>query len=85
MIRHPRDVDWREVADVLAAELRKWGWGDMHYRPQGQEQSVVDALAVYEQALRGPQTGRRPAPVEQHTMVQVAFGDPDDPTGDDAA
>ena len=44
-------VDWRSVADVLATELGRWGWGDMHYGDQPQERSVVDALAVYKSAL----------------------------------
>lgn len=51
---HPADdvVDWRYVANVLADELRRWGWGDFHYGPQAQEKSVCDALAVYEDAMR---------------------------------
>jgi hypothetical protein len=44
---------WRRVADVLAQELRRWGWGDFHYGPQNpsQEQRVLDVLAIYEQAV----------------------------------
>lgn len=45
-------VDWRAVADVLAAELRKWGWDD-YTTGREQEDSIVAALAVYERALRG--------------------------------
>ena len=45
-------VDWRAVADILAEELAKWGWGDMHYGPQVQENSVVKALDVYHEAVK---------------------------------
>lgn len=41
---------WKHVATVLAEELRRWGWGDFHYGDQPQERSVVEALAVYENA-----------------------------------
>lgn len=42
---------WHQVAETLASELGRWGWGDMHYGHQDkQEQSVLDALAVYENA-----------------------------------
>jgi hypothetical protein len=51
-------VDWRAVADVLAIELRKWGWGDMHYGTTPQETSVVLALGIYEDACDRAQTSR---------------------------
>lgn len=39
----------RPIAANLAAELRKWGWGDFHYGHRTlQEQSVLDALAPYD-------------------------------------
>lgn len=40
--------DWREMAGALAEELRKWGWGDMHYGPQPQEPEVVAVIARYD-------------------------------------
>jgi hypothetical protein len=51
----PDEVCYRRIkeletlADVLAEELKRWGWGDMHYGTQPQEKSVSDALAVYQQ------------------------------------
>lgn len=41
---------WRRVADVLAGELARWGWGDHHYGDQPQATSVQAALAVYDEA-----------------------------------
>lgn len=53
-------VDWRSVADVLAAELAEHGWGDFHYGDTGQSPAVLAALAVYEEAgqrARSPRPG----------------------------
>jgi hypothetical protein len=50
----PDEVCYRRIkqletlADVLAEELKRWGWGDMHYGSQPQEKSVTDALSVYQ-------------------------------------
>lgn len=32
-------------------ELGRWGWGDMHYGSTPQEASVVDTLAVIDEAI----------------------------------
>jgi hypothetical protein len=34
-------------------ELARWGWGDMHYGPQGQEPRIVDMLAEIDSVLGG--------------------------------
>ncbi len=52
------ELGWKHVATVLYNELKRWGWGDMHYGSQPQERSVVAALEVYEQALKGAGDGR---------------------------
>lgn len=41
----------RAVLQATRDELVTWGWGDMHYGPQGQEQRVVDAVALADRTL----------------------------------
>lgn len=42
----------RALAGMMATELSKWGWGDFHYGPQPQEQSVVAVLDEYRRVLQ---------------------------------
>lgn len=37
-------VDWREVAVLLAEELERWGWGDMHYAVGSKQDARVRAI-----------------------------------------
>ena len=38
----------REIAQRLADELRRHGWGDFHYGSQGQQPSVADLIAEFD-------------------------------------
>lgn len=42
----------RKLATMMAEELSRWGWGDMHYGPQPQERSVVAVLDEYRRVLQ---------------------------------
>lgn len=49
---HPRELEVeRDLSDRLAAELAKWGWGDMHYGVEQAQEPQVAAL-VQEHAAR---------------------------------
>lgn len=43
--------EMRTVLQDARDELARWGWGDMHYGEQPQEQSVVDTLAKIDAVL----------------------------------
>lgn len=46
-----RVAELEKALEAAREELKRWGWGDFHYGSQGQEQSVVDAVAAIDAVL----------------------------------